>query len=213
MKKLFAILTLPIIVGAGCAASTTNPAAAPSPANTVSTSSNTTAEWALSFALPSDWIMTDGCVLNGVQVSCGNNIVDITDPGELPQLDREIDPNAQIVYLQNTTKLPLFGGIAPNESVASFYQQRDLAVISVTRVQTPGPVPPTYGMSTEDLGNGFYRVVTCEKDSDCQIYGRAYYDYYFVAPSGDQYKFGITSTGPTEEQIEQIVLSAHENAR
>lgn len=216
MKKFLVILILPLIVGAGCTKTVVvAPLVKAQPAVTENTAIVPVANqalWPLSFTLPSGWIMTEGCLTQaGERVDCGAFILDIDNPSMLPQNDKTIDATSTRVYLQNTSKLALFGGIGPNKEVSSYYQSKGVAQITITRLSTPVSVPPTYGTLTEDLGNGFYKVVVCEKNSDCQIYGQAYYEYIFVGKNGEQYQFDLISQGPTEAEMKSIVLSAKEN--
>lgn len=173
-------------------------------------------EYPLSFDLPRGWIMTEGCtaVVDGEErsVDCGYNVVSIETPAELPVLDRTtVSPDATYVYLQNTVRLPLFGGIAPNEAVEDAYQSSDVAVITVAKVDGEDILTGSIEEVT-DLGEGFYKATICDvvANPECQMYGQWVHEYYFFGETGT-YRMSVTSTlSGGAETIEKIILSAHE---
>jgi len=222
MKNKFilpCILTLGfLLLGAGCSTATnttvniTNiqPAVETNVSDTSTQPTETKKTWRLSFDLPEGWIMTEGCELNGQKVRCDEGLVTNEDPNNVPKLDLNIDPKAESITIQNTDMLPLFGGIAPY--VNGVYKNEDVAVISVSHVLDKITGQPNYGLKTEDLGNGFYKVITCDLETypECAIYGNPSFDYYFVASSGEQYKFVFRDTSGSKDLIEKIILSAKE---
>lgn len=173
-------------------------------------------EYPLSFDLPEGWIMTEGCtmMIDGERQNgdCGNNIASIKTAADLPVLDRVVSPDATVVYLQNTDRLPLFGGIAPNEAVADAYQSSDVTVITVQKVASQDVLTNSNGRVT-DMGEGFYKVNICDvniEGPECGIYGQGTDIYYFFGETGI-YVMSYSSTvmgGPA--LIEGIIFSAQE---
>ena len=129
-------------------------------------------------------------------------------------LDTDIDPIAETIWLQNTAKLPLFGGIAPEAKKEDLYQQEDVAVIMVSLRDQDAPYAPAQGggFGSEDLGDGFQKIQICDlvENPECEIYGGWAYQYLYTAPSTEQYIFTVTSLGVDHDVIEEIILSATE---
>jgi hypothetical protein len=194
MQKITLGLLSLVLLGGGC----------------IIASTTTNTDWQLSFALPEGWIVTEGCMLDDEHVGCGRNI----DSGTIPTLDTDVDAEAMSINLQNTEKLPLFGGIAPQEGSEDLYSQEEVAVIQVSILDPDEPYGPAAGgsLGSEDLGNGFQKFLICdlEQNPECEIYGGWAYQYLFVAPSGDRYGFTVVSVGVDHDEIEQIILSAAE---
>lgn len=173
-------------------------------------------KYPLSFDLPAGWSMNEGCTveIDGEvrHVGCGDTIVDIETMDQLPVLDTDIDPNAYWVYLQNTEKLPLFGGIGPNAAVASAYQSKDVALITIAKIDSQEILTGDIGEVT-DMGGNFYKVQTCDVNvsgPECEIYGHWANEYYFFGETGT-YRMSVSSTwSGGAEAIEEIILSARE---
>lgn len=218
-----------LLLGAGCSTATntavnttnTQPVVETNTATPdVTTPTDSAKTWLLSFDLPEGWIMTEGCPLDGEKVRCDSNLAGNDDPAQVPKIDFEVDPNADIIYLQNTTKIPLFGGIAPGEAVKDLYQGENVAMITVTHIasedygnfKVDSNGVPNYGIKTEDLGNGFYKVTTCDlvASPECEIYGQSAYEYYLITKSGEQFQFHFITDGVSGVVIKDIILSAKE---
>jgi len=168
--------------------------------------------WRLSFDLPEGWVMTDGCELQGKTVYCVRNLTDNYSRESVPELDLDIDPQADVIYLQNSKKIALFGGVAPNDTVKDLFQSENIVQIKVSTLDKAEIVPPTDSVKNEDLGNGFYKVTTCDivTTPECEIYGQSSFEYYFVAASGNKYRFSFISQDVPESVIQAVVLSAKE---
>lgn len=176
----------------------------------------TTAEYPLSFTLPKGWIMTEGCVtdIDGEtrHIGCDDNIVSVETMDQVPVLDTDIDPDAYWVYLQNTEKLPLFGGIGPYAAVADAYQSNDVALITVAKIDSQEILTGNTG-EVIDMGGNFYKVQTCDVNvsgPECEIYGHWANEYYFFGETGT-YRMSVSSTWSGGDQaIEEIIFSATE---
>lgn len=181
-----------VLLGAGCLTVT--------PTNLPTTVEQTT--WGLQFDLPDGWVVTQECLLNGERVDCGTNLI---DGGEAPTLNYEIDPEVETISLLNTTKLPLFGGIAPTENDEA-YQSSEVARINITKFDDL--VDTSDAVLVEDLGQGFSKVTTCDVvvSPECQIYGQWAHDYV-LSIDQENYRFDITSVGVSKTEIENVVLS------
>jgi hypothetical protein len=153
--------------------------------------------WRLSFDLPEGWVMA-AYGSPRTQNQTTPNLV--------------IEKDADNVYLQNTTKFPLFGGRQPDDYSAEKYQDKNVVQIKVSTLDKVEIVPPTDSVKNEDLGNGFYKVTTCDivTTPECEIYGQSSFEYYFVAASGNKYRFSFISQDVPESVIQAVVLSAKE---
>jgi len=175
-----------------------------------------TSEYPLSFTLPKGWIMTEGCVadVDGEtrHIECDDNIVSVETMDQVPVLDTDIDPDAYWVYLQNTEKLPLFGGIGPYAAVADAYQSNDVAVISVAKIDSQEILTGNTG-EVIDMGGNFYKVENCDSKvsgAECGMYGQWTDEYYFFGETGI-YRMSVSSTwSGGAEAIEEIIFSATE---
>ncbi len=208
MKTIFFAAVALLFIGFGCASTKQAKTVNSSPVDTavnggsaietiLSIPSAEEKAWRLSFDLPEGWVMT----------AYGSPR---TQNQTAPNL--EIEKDADNVYLQNTTKFPLFGGIQPDDFSVEKYQDKNVVQIKVSTLNKDEIVPPTDSVKNEDLGNGFYKVTTCDivTTPECEIYGQSSFEYYFVAASGNKYRFSFTSQNVPESVIRAVVLSAKE---
>ncbi len=171
--------------------------------------------FALDFTLPEGWIITEGCtaMVDGEMrnIRCDNNIVDVETMDEVPVLDTDISADAQWVYIQNTEKLPVLGGIGPYDAVKDSYQSDDVALISVVKVDAEDVLLSLQGEVT-DMGNSFYKVSQCNSlvSSNCFIGPMWTYKYYFFGKE-QAYRMSVETSWMVDEQIiEDIIYSAKE---
>lgn len=149
--------------------------------------------WTLTFDAGNEWIMIP-------VYSESSTPINVT--GDIEKNDAE-------VYIQNTmshivagTSMPdgpLFDGV---NIVTEGYTR-----IHVTKLDTRRILPDT----AEDLGDGFYRDLTCEDPATmpCGQKGNTMYDYYFVG-EGAKYKFDVAQEGQNIEVAEEVIFSAEE---
>ncbi|MFH1089021.1 MAG: hypothetical protein V1716_01190 [Candidatus Uhrbacteria bacterium] len=208
MKIIFLAAVALLFIGFGCTPAEQIKNVSSSPTDTAATGGSVVetipptplAEekaWRLSFDLPAGWVMA----------AYGSPR---TQNQTAPNL--EIEKDADNIYLQNTTKFPLFGGRQPDDYSAEKYQDKNVVQIKVSTLDKAEIVPPIDSVKNEDLGNGFYKVTTCDivTTPECEIYGQSSFEYYFVAVSGNKYRFSFTSQDVPESVIQAVVLSAKE---
>lgn len=195
-----------LLLGAGCVPQTvSNLGSTPGGSETTSIASDDSVAtntavtiqvgaWRLSFDLPEGWVMA------------ANSPSFTTETGA-PPLDLIPETDAETVYLQNTSKIVVFGGIAPPDYSEAKYQDEYIALITVSYLGGGGVIPP----DAVDLGNGFFRVKVMDVATlDGVCYGCFDYEYYFAADSGAKYKFHVLRRDVTSDEIEEVILSAEE---
>lgn len=171
-------------------------------------------EYPLSFNLPAGWSMNEGCVMSegGKErgVRCGTGIAGVETMDDVPVVDSDIAVDSEAIFIKNTNKIPLFGGIAPFEAVASAYQMEGVVEITVERLNDEEmlTLSDTYIVS---LGNGFYNGVVCDvvENPECTMYGNSPYAYYFIGETGT-YRFTWMQNGVEDSVITEVILSAEE---
>lgn len=203
----FAVAAI-LFIGFGCSSSIQTPTT-----NSATTDNSVTVEsvgetnvssseveekaWRLSFDLPIGWVMA---------VYGSPRSKNLTAP------DLVIEKDAKNIYLQNTTKFPLFGGIKPDDYSAEKYQSENVVQIKVSLLPSDEVVPPADSFKNEDLNNGFFKATNCDVETvpECEIYGQSSADYYFIATSGNKYRFSFANQGVEKSVIETVILSAKE---
>lgn len=140
--------------------------------------------WKLAFDLPQGWIMaapyTDGKYFN----------------------TQTITPDLSEVVLQSTDKPALREAELPDGADAATYVTTDFTRIRAMSLYAGTQVPE----SAEDLGDGFYKVTTCEGDACVDSISPV--QYYYVSPDGQKFKFFVIQEGQDLALAESIILSA-----
>lgn len=172
------------------------------------------AEYPLSFDLPAGWSMNEGCIMSegGKErsVRCSTGIAGIETMDDVPVVDSDIAADAEAIFIKNTNKIPLFGGIAPFEAAASAYQMEGVVEITVERLDAEAVLT----LSDSDIlpvGNGFYTGALCDvvENPECTMYGNSPLAYYFIGETGT-YRFTWNRSGVEDSVITEVILSAEE---
>ena len=149
-------------------------------------------KWRIAFELPEGWAMLKDYDLPRNEA---------VTPSE------EVTRDLTDVYIQNTTKAVVTGGIQPEAEVpADTYVTDGFVQIHAFRLDERRVIPS----ESEDLGDGWYRLKLCEAGEDCTIYGQYHYDYYLVSSSGAKYKFNIVTRGVDPQQAIDVIMTAQE---